>query len=149
MSARQGIVVEGTGGVWRVRTPDGSAYEAALAGRLKQEERGALKLRHVGESLGHPGEDRSSDLRMGRLPSAELDGKLDPIPRREELVSLTDLRLEVRLTDLGGTAKLLQVGGLLALPSVLLLLLGLVLELAVVEVFADRRNRGWGYLYEV
>jgi hypothetical protein len=53
-------------------------------------------------------------------------------------VGLADLGLEVGIPDLGGTAELLEVGSLLALPGVLLLLLGLVLELAVVEVLADR-----------
>jgi ribosome biogenesis GTPase len=59
VSARHGIVVEGTGGVWRVRTPDGSAYEAALAGRLKQEERGALKLA-VGDHVTVEPEERGT-----------------------------------------------------------------------------------------
>lgn len=53
-------------------------------------------------------------------------------------MGLTDLGLQVRIPDLGGAAQLLQVSRLLALPSVLLLLLRLVLELAVVEVLADR-----------
>lgn len=53
-------------------------------------------------------------------------------------MGLADLGLQVGIPDLGGAAKLLQVGSLLALPSVLLLLLRLVLELAVVEVLADR-----------
>jgi len=53
-------------------------------------------------------------------------------------MGLADLGLQVGIPDLGGAAQLLQVGSLLALPSVLLLLLRLVLELAVVEVLADR-----------
>ena len=64
-------------------------------------------------------------------------------------MGLADLGLQVGISDLGGTAKLLQVGSLLALAGVLLLLLGLVLELAVVEVLADRGCRGGGDLYEV
>ncbi len=44
MNTEQGIIIEGTGGVWRVHTPDGTVRDAALAGRLKQEERGGLKL---------------------------------------------------------------------------------------------------------
>lgn len=64
-------------------------------------------------------------------------------------MGLADLGLQVGVTDLGGAAELLQVGSLLALPGVLLLLLGLVLELAVVEVLADRGRRGGGDLYEV
>lgn len=44
MSARDGIVIEGTGGVWQVRSSDGEQVSAALAGRLKQEERDFVKL---------------------------------------------------------------------------------------------------------
>lgn len=64
-------------------------------------------------------------------------------------MGLADLGLEVGVPDLGSAAQLLQVGSLLALAGVLLLLLGLVLELAVVEVLADRGCRGGGDLYEV
>ena len=35
--ARRGVVLEGTGGVWRVRIEDASTVEAALRGRLKRE----------------------------------------------------------------------------------------------------------------
>ena len=62
---------------------------------------------------------------------------------------LADLGLQVGIPDLGGAAELFEVGGLLALPSVLLLLLGLVLELAVVQVLADRGRRGGGDLHKV
>lgn len=37
MSARQGIVLRGTGGVWIVRDDDGAEHEASLRGRLKQD----------------------------------------------------------------------------------------------------------------
>ena len=86
---------------------------------------------------------------MGHLTATELDRELDPVPSREELMGLADLGLEVGLSNLRGAAEFLQVGGLLALSGVLLLLLGLVLELAVVEVLADRGRRGGGDLYEV
>lgn len=64
-------------------------------------------------------------------------------------MGLADLGLQVGIPDLGGAAELFEVGGLLTLSSVLLFLLGLVLELAVVEVLADRGRRGGGDLYEV
>ena len=64
-------------------------------------------------------------------------------------MGLADLGLEVGIPDLWGAAKLLEVGCLLALTSVLFLLLGLVFELAIVEVFADRGRRGWSDFYEV
>jgi len=44
VKSARGVIVEGTGGVWRVHTPDGAVRDAALAGRLKQEDRGVLKL---------------------------------------------------------------------------------------------------------
>ena len=53
----RGTVLSGTGGVWRVLGADGTTYEAALRGRLKQ---GGLKLA-VGDEveLDH-GEQRES-----------------------------------------------------------------------------------------
>lgn len=39
-----GVVVQGTGGTWWIRLDGGSTVSAALRGRLKQEERDALKL---------------------------------------------------------------------------------------------------------
>lgn len=42
--AAEGVVLRGTGGVWEVRLASGAVAEAALRGRLKQVERGALKL---------------------------------------------------------------------------------------------------------
>ena len=41
MSTR-GVVLSGTGGVWRVQTSEGNTVDASLRGRLKQEEK--LKL---------------------------------------------------------------------------------------------------------
>lgn len=41
---QRGVIVEGTGGVWRVHVADGTMLDAALAGRLKQEDRGGPKL---------------------------------------------------------------------------------------------------------
>jgi hypothetical protein len=102
------------------------------------EERGALKLGHIGQSLHNSVQNGPSDLRVGHLATTELDREFHPVAPREELVGLADLGLEVGIPDLGGAAELLQVGSLLALPGVLLLLLGLVLELAVVEVLTDR-----------
>jgi len=63
MSALQGIVIEGTGGVWRVHTASGVDHEAALAGRLKQEERGTLKLA-VGDHVTLEPEERGSGWRI-------------------------------------------------------------------------------------
>src|SRR5688572_519969 len=43
MSIR-GVVLEGTGGVWRIHKPDGETVEAAMRGRLKQDEGTRIKL---------------------------------------------------------------------------------------------------------
>jgi hypothetical protein len=102
------------------------------------EERGALELGHIGQSLHNSVQNGPPDLRVGHLAATELDREFHPVAPGEELMGLADLGLQVGIPDLGGAAQLLQVGSLLALSSVLLLLLRLVLELAVVEVLADR-----------
>lgn len=63
VSERSAIVVEGTGGVWRVRDAVGETHEAALAGRLKQEVRGALKLA-VGDHVTIDRDERESGWRI-------------------------------------------------------------------------------------
>ena len=63
MSALSGIVIEGTGGVWQVRTPDGQQLPAALAGRLKQEERDFVKLA-VGDHVTVEPEERGQGWRI-------------------------------------------------------------------------------------
>jgi ribosome biogenesis GTPase len=63
MTAVQGIVVEGTGGIWLVRSSDGAERNAALAGRLKQEDRGTLKLA-VGDHVTIEPEERGQGWRI-------------------------------------------------------------------------------------
>lgn len=63
MSAVHGVVVEGTGGVWQVRTPDGALFAASLAGRLKQDDRGTLKLA-VGDHVTIEPGDRADAWRI-------------------------------------------------------------------------------------
>lgn len=63
MSTRDGIVIEGTGGVWQVRTRDGEQVPAALAGRLKQEERDHVKLA-VGDHVTIEPEERGQGWRI-------------------------------------------------------------------------------------
>ncbi len=63
MSSREGIVIEGTGGVWQVRTPDGTLMPAALAGRLKQEDREHVKLA-VGDHVTIAPEERGQGWRI-------------------------------------------------------------------------------------
>ena len=39
-----GVVMQGTGGIWQVRTDDGALFDVSLRGRLKHEAHGSLKL---------------------------------------------------------------------------------------------------------
>ena len=104
---------------------------------------------NIGQSLHNSVQNGPANLGVGHLAAAELDREFHPVAPREELMGLADLGLQVGVANLGGAAELLEVGSFLALPGVLLLLLSLVLELAVVEVLADRGRRGGGDLYEV
>jgi ribosome biogenesis GTPase len=63
VSAGRGTVVHGTGGIWRVRSADGAEYDASLAGRLKQELRGQLKLA-VGDHVTVAADERDSGWRI-------------------------------------------------------------------------------------
>lgn len=63
MSLREGTVIEGTGGVWQVRTPDGEQVSAALAGRLKQEARENVKLA-PGDHVSIEPEERGQGWRI-------------------------------------------------------------------------------------
>ncbi|MEI6739796.1 MAG: ribosome small subunit-dependent GTPase A [Gemmatimonadaceae bacterium] len=44
MTGREGVVLQGTGGVWQILTDEGITVSASLRGRLKQEGRERLKL---------------------------------------------------------------------------------------------------------
>jgi len=47
---RDGVVLQGTGGVWQVRTDDGETRDASLRGRLKQQEGTPRELRETREN---------------------------------------------------------------------------------------------------
>lgn len=86
MTAVRAIVVEGTGGVWRVRSADGEVREAALAGRLKQEERGNLKLA-VGDHVTVEPEERGDGWRItGIEPRGGVLARREPGGRRGERI---------------------------------------------------------------
>ncbi|HMG00201.1 MAG TPA: GTPase RsgA, partial [Gemmatimonadaceae bacterium] len=44
MTRKEGVVLQGTGGVWHVRADSGETHEASLRGRLKQERKQDRKL---------------------------------------------------------------------------------------------------------
>jgi ribosome biogenesis GTPase len=77
MSAVRGIVVSGTGGVWQVRTADGTERDAALAGRLKQESKQFTKLA-VGDHVLVEPESRGQEFRI-----VEIETRGNVLARRE------------------------------------------------------------------
>lgn len=86
MTAGRGIVVQGTGGVWRVRHPDGSEHDATLAGRLKQELKGQLKLA-VGDHVMVDADERDSGWRITAIePRTSVLSRREPGGRHGERV---------------------------------------------------------------
>lgn len=86
MSGVAGIVVQGTGGVWRVRARDGTEHEAALAGRLKQEDRGVVKLA-VGDHVTIEPEERGQGWRIVAIaPRGSVLARREPGGRHGERV---------------------------------------------------------------
>jgi ribosome biogenesis GTPase len=77
MSGERGIVISGTGGVWQVRTADGSQRDAALAGRLKQETDQHVKL-SVGDHVVVEPESRGQGFRI-----IEIEPRGNVLARRE------------------------------------------------------------------
>jgi ribosome biogenesis GTPase len=79
-------VVHGTGGVWRVRSADGSECDASLAGRLKQEIRGELKLA-VGDHVTVAPDERESGWRITAIePRTSVLSRREPGGRHGERV---------------------------------------------------------------
>lgn len=86
MSGHQGIVVEGTGGVWLVRASDGTQVNAALAGRLKQEERTKVKLA-VGDHVTVEPEESGQGWRITEIgPRGNVLARREPGGRYGERV---------------------------------------------------------------
>lgn len=86
MSAVQGIVVEGTGGVWQVRSSDGQQVAAALAGRLKQENKEFVKLA-VGDQVTVQPEERGQGWRITAIaPRRSVLARREPGGRYGERV---------------------------------------------------------------
>ena len=93
MSAVEGIVIEGTGGVWQVRTHDGTQMPAALAGRLKQEERDFVKLA-VGDHVTVEPEERGQGWRITAIaPRKSVLARREPGGRYGERVLAANVDL--------------------------------------------------------
>jgi ribosome biogenesis GTPase len=86
---REGVVLQGTGGVWQVRTDDGETRDASLRGRLKQQEGTPREMRETRDSA----RDGSRQLKLAvgdRVTVSGDDGgnawTIDEIhPRRSQL----------------------------------------------------------------
>lgn len=86
MSAVAGIIVQGTGGIWRIRAGDGAEYDAALAGRLKQEDRGVLKIA-VGDHVTISPEERGEGWRITAIaPRTSMLARREPGRKHGERV---------------------------------------------------------------
>lgn len=86
MNGHQGIVVEGTGGVWQIRASDGTQVSAALAGRLKQEERFKIKLA-VGDHVTVEPEESGQGWRITTIaPRGNVLARREPGGRHGERV---------------------------------------------------------------
>ena len=72
-AAQEGVVVQGTGGVWQVRTAAGDTVAASMRGRLKQEGRDVLKLA-VGDAV-----------QLEREPAGDAWAIAAILPRRSRL----------------------------------------------------------------
>lgn len=86
MSARRGVILEGTGGVWQVRTDAGERVPASLAGRLKKEDKPGLKL-SVGDRVLVEPNERGDDWRIAEIePRRSVLARREPGGRRGERV---------------------------------------------------------------
>ena len=71
----RGVVLSGTGGVWRVRAPDGSEHDVTLRGRLKQDAR--YEKLAVGDDV-----DIAEDARGGALSIVFIHPRRTRLARR-------------------------------------------------------------------
>lgn len=82
----RGIVMEGTGGIWQVRTADGRVHAAALAGRLKQDGRNVSKLA-VGDHVTVEPDERAAAWRITAIePRTSVLSRREPGGRHGERI---------------------------------------------------------------
>lgn len=79
MSVR-GVILEGTGGVWRVHVPDGETVDAAMRGRLKQDEGTRIKLA-VGDEVTIARDSRDAN-QTGAWAIEEIHPRRSQLARR-------------------------------------------------------------------
>jgi hypothetical protein len=104
---------------------------------------------HVFHSIGDFLEQLAAEIGVCHLAAAEAEGNLDLVALFDEALDALGLEVHIVLVGLGAEAHLFQQNDLLVLPRLAILLLLLVLEPAVVQEPADRRDRGRSYFDEV
>ena len=85
-----GVVLEGTGGVWRVRTDDGTTVDASMRGRLKKSnsgrrEDGSLRRDTVAAAAETPKLAVGDDVRLERGARDDAWAIAEILPRRSRL----------------------------------------------------------------
>lgn len=78
LASKRGVVISGTGGVWRVRTDDGEMMDASLRGRLKRVRVEALLKLSVGDRV-----TVTEDERGGAWAIDEIAPRTSQLARRE------------------------------------------------------------------
>jgi hypothetical protein len=101
------------------------------------------------DRFAEPDEQVATDLGMGELATAELDGDLDTVPVLQELDRTPDLRIKVTHADLRLEANFLEGDRALLSLGFLLAFGELVFVLPEIEEPDDRRRRHRGHLDEV
>ena len=86
----QGVVLSGTGGVWRVRSSDGTERDASLRGRLKQEEK--FEKLVVGDEVDFEEDARGDAWSITRIhPRRTRLARRAPGGRRGERIVVTNV----------------------------------------------------------
>ena len=89
-TGRQGVVLSGTGGVWRVRSSDGTERDASLRGRLKQEDK--FEKLVVGDEVDFEEDTRGDAWSITRIhPRRTRLARRAPGGRRGERIVVTNV----------------------------------------------------------
>ena len=89
-AGRQGVVLSGTGGVWRVRASDGTDWDASLRGRLKQEDK--FEKLVVGDEVDFEEGDQGGVCSITRIhPRRTRLARRAPGGRRGERIVVTNI----------------------------------------------------------
>ena len=91
MISRDGVVLQGTGGVWQVLIDDGERVDVSIRGRLKQEARAGLKLA-VGDRVQVTRDERDSAFAIEQIyPRTSQLARRSPGGARGERILVANL----------------------------------------------------------